>query len=154
MRVHSSQRRNVNDVAATARAHQGNRFATTMEDAEKICLEHGAKILNRHFFNQPKDANAGVIDENVNAAKDSNSPFKQRLHLCIVADVSNDPSSRARLYSAKFLDGFVDFISAARTNADVDSFAHQCLGNAAANAFRATRNDCRFILKIHEKFSL
>src|SRR5713101_4470474 len=69
MRIRPGQRRDVDDIATAALFHLRNGFVATVKDAKQVRFQHGAKIFRRSFFHGFKGADAGIVDENVEAAE-------------------------------------------------------------------------------------
>src|SRR5687767_10089204 len=88
MSIRSGQRRDVDDVSAGALLQQRNCFVTAVEHTAKVCLDHSAKIVAAHRLNSREHADAGIVDEDINAAKLFDRLREERLHLSFVADIA------------------------------------------------------------------
>src|ERR1041384_551177 len=150
MSIHASQRRDVDDVAAATFLHLRNRFMATIENAAEIRFEYGAKIFRRSFFDCcPSDADAGVVDENVEAAELFFYISEQRLDLFVIAHVARKYECMTRALSGHVCKLATGIINVARADAHFDAFAKQCFRDAAADSFRTAGDDCGFVLEIH-----
>ena len=69
MRIRAGERRDVDDIATAAFFHLRNGFVATVEDAEQIRFQHRAKVFRRSLCHGFEGADAGIVDENVEAAK-------------------------------------------------------------------------------------
>src|SRR5712691_4042577 len=145
MRIRARQRRDVDDVAAAALFHLRNSFVTAVENAEEICFQHRAKIFRRRLFNGLEDADASVVDEDVETAEVFDGVVDQSFHLSMVTDVANETTCR----DSQFFDRFISLALAARRDANRDALADQGFSDRATDASRAARDDCSFVLEVH-----
>src|SRR3712207_1046064 len=81
VRVRASERRDVDDVAAAAPLHLGYGRARAVEDAEEVRLQNRAKLFGRRLLHRLEEADAGVVDEHVNAAQLFDRVSDERLAL-------------------------------------------------------------------------
>src|SRR5437870_11626052 len=104
MLICSGQRRDVDDVAAATFFHLRDRYVTTVEDPEEICFQHCAELLRRSPFDSLENADAGVVNQNIETAEFFDGVVDHSLHLIVITYVT-DETKRAR---AEFLDCFFD----------------------------------------------
>src|SRR4051812_347672 len=68
-RVLAGQAADVDDPAAAAAAHLGNRGARAVEDAAQVRVDHLAPVLDAHVAGVGEAADAGVVDQDVDRAE-------------------------------------------------------------------------------------
>src|SRR2546430_2735380 len=150
MRVHSGERRDVDDVTAAASLHLRDRFMATMEDAKDVRFQHRAKILRCSVLDFLKNADAGVVDQKVEPAEFFDCVIDHRSNLIVVSHVADEPYCSAFIALIEFSNGLVNLALMSGSDADGDTFTPQRFSNPAANAFRSAGNNCAFILENHQ----
>jgi len=146
MRIHSGQRRDVDDVTAAASLHLRDRFMATMENAKYIRLQHRAKILRCSVLDLLESADSGVVDQNVEPAEFFDRVIDQRSNLVVVSHVADETDCPAFIALIELFDGLVNLALMSGSDADGDTFTSQGFGDRAANAFRTAGDDCVFCL--------
>jgi hypothetical protein len=89
-----------------------------VENAEEIRFQNRAKVFRRHLFDWSKDSDTSVVNQNVDSTQRRGGALKERLHLSMVAHVTNKTDC---LPAMQFVEGFgrlLDFncIASANTN--------------------------------------
>src|SRR2546421_1333325 len=114
-----------------------------IEDAKKVCLQHGAKVFGRSLFNRFKRADAGVVNENVEAAEFFDRVVDERFNLIVIAHVASE-TDRAPIATLliQLIDRLIDFVLMPSANADGYAFADQRFSDPAADTLRAASDDC------------
>src|ERR1041385_6170530 len=123
MSIDSSQRRDVNDVAAAALLHLRDRFVATIENAADIRFQHGAKIFRRSFLDGFEDANARVVDENIEALEFLDRMVDERFDLMVIAHVASKTDRATVAQSIQLIDSLIDLVLVARADAHRNAFA-------------------------------
>src|SRR5438876_2155679 len=147
MRVHTRQRRDIDDVATAALLHFGNRFMTTVEDSKQICFQHRTKIFGRSVLNCFERADAGVVNENVQSTKLFDGVVDQTFDLMVIAYVSLETNYLSQC--AEIFAGIINLTINSRRNTNGTAFANQRFGNRVPDAFRSASDDCGFVFEIH-----
>src|SRR5258708_6922808 len=89
MWIGAGERRDVDDVTAAALLHLRDRFVTAIKDAEQVCFQHRAKVFGRSLLDSFKDADACVVDENVEPAKFFDCVIDESFHLIVLAHITD-----------------------------------------------------------------
>ena len=63
----------------------------TIKDAEQIRFQHRPKIFGRSFFDSFEDADAGVVDEDVEAAELFYGVVNQSFDLTVIPHIAGEP---------------------------------------------------------------
>src|SRR6185369_14645874 len=101
---------------------------TSIENAEKIRFQRLAKFIRRHFLHRfPKVANACVIDQDIDAAKNTLTFLKHHSYLVFASNVANftlgPPISR------KAFDRLFEFALVTGADEDIRPIFHESLGD-------------------------
>ena len=77
----------VDDPAATSRAHLRDCRTAAVEDAGEVRLEHAVPVVVAHLGDVRKRADAGVVHEDVHAAEPAHRRADQAIHIAARAHV-------------------------------------------------------------------
>ncbi len=93
-----------------------------VEDAEEVRFQNRAKVFRGHLLDWSKNSDTGVVNENVDSTQRSGCAFKERLHLSVVAHITNKADCLSAIESVECLDGFLDFTCLASANTNPHTF--------------------------------
>ena len=122
---------------------------TAVKDAEDIRFQHSPEIFRTHILNGREDANAGVVNENVDAAECLNCVIKERAYVVVVSDVAHRACAARNLVFVEIRDGLVQFLFIAAAYRGVHTGAHKAISNGSTDPFRTAGNDRNFASQLH-----
>src|SRR5436309_13813790 len=90
MRILPGQRRDVDDVAAAALFHCWNGVMTGIKYSVQICFQSLSKLVAIHLLYRLSEiSDAGVIDQNIDTAKNAFALLQHHPDLVFAADIAD-----------------------------------------------------------------
>src|SRR5947209_5522835 len=86
--IFAGQAADVENITTATRAQARYRFMAAIEEAIEVCFNDCAPIFRFHLFHAGKEADAGVIDQDIKTAKIFIEEFKQFAHLLKIAHIT------------------------------------------------------------------
>src|SRR6266545_5065290 len=122
-----------------------------VENSEKISFKHGAKIFRRHLFDWHKDSDTRVVYQDVDPAEFYLRQFEERFNLGLVTNIAHNSYNPALTQRHQLPDRFIDLVSAAGADANMDALSHESVNYAAAYSLGAAGYDCNFARDFHPR---
>ncbi len=142
-RIAPGKAADVDDVAAAAPPQMRDRRLAAVEDAGHVGVHHPAPVVVPLRFEAAEPSDAGVVDENIDAALPPRGLVDERLHGKMVAHVGRkgQHARASRRDAAELGFGFLEMIFLDAADRDVRALLKERRRNRAPDAARAARDD-------------
>jgi len=137
--VFAGQAGDVDDESSARFGEAGERFAGAIEGAVQIEIDIAAPIVEGHVPDSAKDAFAGVVDEDIEAAKGGVGELEEARDVFGLTDVRRVAGDLAELLHGG--DRVADSVLGPAADGHGGAFAQEPFGDGTSDAARAARHN-------------